>query len=174
LLPKGRTGLFFAPLLTLAIAALAANVPSGSLARRLRGALIASLATVAIFFLCCLRVTYFDEWEYDSDVKTVYPILARYNHESCVTDVAVKWMYKDALNFYRQVSHRESFPEFASVDGVPPEGKPLYVIHSLFDGDFVEQQHLRVVYRGKSGVVVAESPGFTALQQTCPPAERLP
>ena len=158
LLPWNRTALFFVPLVTLLIGALAA-LPS----RILTG--ICYL--FAIYFLFCLRLTYFKEWKYDADVKNVYAVVAYYNHNYCVEDVPSSWYYTSSLNFYRKLSGRETLAPFASQDA-PPAGRAVYVLNATFDRNFIDSQHLAVVYRGDlSEAVVAIRPeGLT--RKSCP------
>jgi hypothetical protein len=116
---------------------------------------------VAAYFLLCLRVSYFEEYQWDQDVKDVYAVLAGLNHTSGVTDVAVSDLYHAPLNFYRVVSGRETFPEFSLIsDEVHPSpGKPVYVMGVTFHQPFIDAEKLKVIYHGKStDVVVAVRP----------------
>jgi hypothetical protein len=149
LLPQDRTAIWLVPLLTLAIAAVATN----------RRALTVMVYAMSIYFVLCLRLHYFKEWEWDADVQDVYPVLAWYNHMYGVRDVASNWQYGSALNFYRLQSGRETLEEIPS----PVEkhgGHAIYVLNYPFDEDFLKQQHLRVVYHGRTtDVVVAVREG---------------
>ena len=114
---------------------------------------------LACYFVLCLRLTYFKEYEYDADVKDVYSVLARLNHNYGVTDVAASGVYANPLNFYRVASRKETFPEFKAVAGAFPTGKSIYVMHGPFERAFIEKERLVIVYRGKSKeVVVAVRP----------------
>jgi hypothetical protein len=158
LLPWHRMALFFVPLVTLALGAVAA-IPS----RILTG----MFYLFAIYFLFCLRLTYFKEWKYDADVKNVYYVVAYYNHTYCVEDVPSSWYYVSSLNFYRTLSGHETLAPFATQDS-PPLDKPVYVLHAGFDQAFIESQHLAVVYRGAlSDVVVAVRPDQLT-RKACP------
>jgi hypothetical protein len=158
-LPQGRTGLFLVPLITL-IAGIIAAAPARSVVSRwLSRALTAAFICLACYFVLCLRLTYFKEWEWDADVKDVYAVLARYNHTYGVKDVGMTWWYVSSLNYYRAVSQSETFVEFVPAVPEPSPGESLYVVHGLFDRDFLKQEKLVVVYRGKStDVVVAVRP----------------
>ncbi len=158
LLPKGRTGIYLVPLCTL-LAGIIAAVPARSWAGVWchRG-LIAAMVTLACYFLLCLRLTYFEEWKWDAEVKDVYPLLARYNHQDGVTDIGCSWWYTAALNFYRMASGRETIEEIKS-GAEPIRGKQVYVLHGLFDRKFIEQEGLAIVYKGAStDIVVAVNP----------------
>jgi hypothetical protein len=158
-LPMSRTVIFLAPLSTLFAGAVAA-VPAQSLVSRwLRRAFTGVFLCLACYFVLCLRLTYFKEYEYDADVKDVYSVLARLNHEFGVTDVAASGLYVGPLNFYRVASKRESFPEFKAVAGEFPPGRSIYVMHGPFERAFIEREGLAIIYRGKSGeMVVAVRP----------------
>jgi len=153
-LPLSRTGIFLVPLCTLFVGLIAAG--SGLWLRRASTAVFFCLA---FYFLLCLRLNYFKEYEYDRDVKDVYSVLARLNHEYGVTDVAASGVYASPLNFYRVASGRETFPEFKATVGEFPVGKSVYVMHGVFERPFIDREGLAVVYRGRSGeVVVAVRP----------------
>ena len=160
-LPMGRTGIFLLPLCTL-IAASIASAPARSLVSQwLRRATTGGLFCVAVYFLLCLRVSYFEEYQWDADAKEVYGVLAGLNHSSGVTDVAVSGLYHAPLNFYRVISDRETLPGFTLIsdDLHPPPGKAVYILAASFHQAFIEEQKLRVIYRGKStDVVVAVRP----------------
>ena len=159
-LPKGRTGIFLLPLLTLIAAAIAASPAHSGVSKWLRRATTTALFCVAGYFLLCLRVSYFEEYQWDADVKDVYGVLAGLNHASGVTDVAVNWMYHAPLDFYRVISNKETFPEFTLfVEEPPPPGKPVYVLRAGYHQPFIDKEKLRVIYHGKSTeVVVAVRP----------------
>ena len=130
-LPKARTGIFLLPIFTLIAAALAAS-PARSLISQWspHEAPPLALFCVAAYFLLCLRVSYFEEYQWDQDVKDVYSVLAGLNHASGVTDVAVSDLYHAPLNFYRVVSGRETFPEFTIIsDELHPVSRQSRLCH---------------------------------------------
>ena len=160
-LPKGRTGIFLLPLCTLIAASIAASPARSLVSQWLRRATTSALFCVACYFLLCLRVSYFEEYQWDADVKEVYDVLAGLNHASGVTDVAASGLYHAPLNFYRVLSNRETFPEFTLIsdDLHPIPGKAVYVLAAPFQQAFIDEQKLRVIYHGKStDVVVAVRP----------------
>jgi len=158
LLPKDRTALYFVPLVTLIAGILAALPARARLGKAGRVALIAALYALSGYYLLCLRLSYFKEWRFDADVKDAYSVLAYYNHTFGIKDVATNWMYAPSLNFYRTFSGRETFGEFHWVNPYPPD-RMIYVLSGPFDGGFIAEQKLKVVYRGDiSDVVVAIRP----------------
>jgi len=159
-LPLSRTGIFLLPLCTLLVGAIAAE-PAGSLVSRwLRRGMTAVFICLACYFVLCLRLEYFKEYEYDRDVKDVYSVLARLNHNYGVTDVAASGVYASPLNFYRVASGRETFTEFRPTVGEFPVGKSIYVMDGPFEKKFIDREGLVVIYQGKStAVVVAVKPG---------------
>ena len=69
LLPGGRTALYLAPLLTLSAGVLASiTLPSraGGIPRR---ALTVMLFVLGFYYVFCLRLTHFKEWQYQEDVE---------------------------------------------------------------------------------------------------------
>ena len=155
-LPLGRTGIYLVPLCTLVAGIIAAAPDRSLISRWLRRGITGAFIGLACYFMLCLRLTYFKEWEWDADVKDVYSVLARYNHAYGVKDVGMTWWYVASLNYYRAASKAETFPEFAPSIPEPGPGESIYVLHGLFDREFLEQQKLVTVYRGKfTDVVVA-------------------
>jgi hypothetical protein len=147
-LPMDRTAIWMVPLLILAIGIAAVD----------RRGLTAMLYVMSFYFVFCLRLNYFKEWDWDADVNKIYPVLAWYNHTYGVRDIATNWQYGAALNFYRVQSGRESFGEIESPLQLPT-GRSLYVLYYSFDEDFLKQQHLRVVYHApNTDAVVAVRP----------------
>jgi hypothetical protein len=160
LLPRTRTGIFFLPLLTLTIAAIAASPARSSLSRGIRQSLRVSLYLLASYYLLCLRADHFQEYRDDADVKKVYDVLAKLNHCYRVNDIAINGTYSSSLNFLRLLSRQESFPEFLYGPDEPPPGKPIYVLHDPYHRAFIEKQQLTIIYRGETTeVVVAVPPG---------------
>jgi hypothetical protein len=158
LLPMGRTAIYLVPLCTL-IAGIIAALPAQSWAGLwVHRGLVATLFTLACYFLLCLRLTYFEEWKWDAEVKDVYPLLARYNHVDGVTDIGSSWYYTSSLNFYRESSGRETIGEIKS-GAEPIPGKPVYVLHAVMNRDFINREGLAIVFRGTlTDIVVAVRP----------------
>jgi hypothetical protein len=155
LMPVSRTALFLLPLVTLAIgiaAAIPALSPGAKWGRR---ALIGSLYALGVYYFFCMRLTYFQEWDYQQDLKEAYKVLACYNHEKNVQDVESSWEYHAGMNFQRLLSGRETFGPFS---GTTPHttGHEVYVLERNFERDFVAQQGLKIVYEGpNSGIGIA-------------------
>jgi len=156
-LPLSRTGIFLLPLCTLLVGAIAA-APTGS--QWLRRGMTAVFLCLGCYFVLCLRLEYFKEYEYDRDVKDVYAVLAGLNHKYGVTDVAASGVYASPLNFDRVASGKETFTEFRPTAGEFPVGKSIYVMDGTFDRKFIDREGLVVIYQGGStAVVVAVKPG---------------
>jgi hypothetical protein len=158
-LPLGRTGIYLVPLCTL-LAGIIAAAPVQSLVSRWLGrAITAAFICMACYFLLCLRLTYFKDYDFDADVKDVYPVLAHLNHTYGLTDVEINGFYVNSLNFYRLLSRKETFPEFTAFSGDPSAGKSIYVLPATYYRPFIDAGKLVVVYRGKStDLVVAVRP----------------
>jgi len=148
LLPMDRTAIWIVPLTVLAIGAAAVN------ARPLQW----SLYVAGFYFLLCMRLNYFKEWNWDADVNRIYPVLAWYNHTYGVRAVGSNWLYGATLNFYRLQSGRESFGEIDTPPELPAD-RQVYVLYWPRDESFATEQHLRVVYRApNTEAVVAIRP----------------
>ena len=163
-LPLGRKGIYLAPLFLLVSGIVATIPPRSEIARWLRRGMTGTFACLALYFVLCLRLNYFQEWEWNADVKDVYQVLACYNHAYGVADVGASWYYVSALNYYRVTSKSETFSEFAPTFPYPAEGKAIYVMNGLFEADFLKKEKLKIVYRGKStDVVIAVRPDIGML-----------
>ena len=124
------------------------------------------LVELGCYYLLCMRLTYFREWQYVEEVKKVYHVVAWYNHHRGVREVESNWPYHNSLLFYRDLSGEESFSAITSERPHPP-GRQLYVLSSGDEEDFIRQNRLRVVYRGEStDVVVAVQPAVAESADT--------
>jgi hypothetical protein len=160
LLPKQRTGIWIVPLVTLAIGAAAPR----------RRTLTAGLYVIAVYFLLCLRLTWFREWSWDADMREVYRVMAGYARAHEVTRVAGDWMYAPSLNFYRVASGNWQLEEVTGPQRLP-SGRDVYVLHGVFDEAFLHEQGLRIIYRGETtDAVVAVRPCATARRHPAPGA----
>ena len=162
LLPRDRTGMYLVVLTTIAVGAIAA-VPTPSRAGRIcHRALTFMLFVMAVYFLLCLRLTYFREWRYGSEANQAYSVVADYSRQLGSSDVPAYWFYAGSLNFYREASGNHGIDEFVSVGARKPypEGKRAYVLYYPEDRAFIEKNRLSIVYHGRlSDVVVALRPG---------------
>ncbi len=158
LLPVSRTGLFFLPLVTL-MAGIAAAVPAFSRGARIsRNLLIGSLSLLSIYFFFCMRLTYFQEWDYQTDLKDAYKVLACYNHERNIQDVESSWEYHAGMNFQRLLSSHETFGPFSSTTP-HAAGHEVYILERNFERDFIAEQGLKIVFQGdNTGMVIAVRP----------------
>lgn len=156
-LPQDRTAIYIVVLITLFLGILAAvPIPTraGEISRR---GLTILMVVLGSYFLLCLRMSYFKEWRWDSDTDKLYAVLASYNHACGLKDIAPNWRYDAALNYYRNASGRETFPEFPRSDHLRP-GKRAYVLYEPEDHDFLVSHGLNVVYRTPSGAAIALDP----------------
>jgi hypothetical protein len=158
-LPAGRTGIFFITL-SILLAGIASAAPTLSRGGWIcRNSLITMLCILSIYHLFSLRLTYFGEWEYQSDLKQAYAVVACYNHEHNVRNVEASWYYDSGMNFYRLLSGRETFGPFSSMTPHPTD-RDMYVLHGDLERDFIDSRGLKVVYRGSSSMVVAVRPAI--------------
>jgi hypothetical protein len=158
-LPLGRTGIYLVPLLTLVAGIIAAAPIRSSVSQGLRRGIGAVFICLACYFLLCLRLTYFHEYEWGTDAKEVYSVLARLNHVYGVTEVGATGLYHSSLNYYRVLSKGETFSEFTLMDSDAPFDKSICVINGVHERRILDREKLVVIYRGKSSdVVVAVRP----------------
>jgi len=158
-LPLGRTGIYLVPLCTLAAGMMAAAPGASWLSKTLRAGIIGSYICLACYFMLCLRLHYFKEYQPNADVKEVYSVLAGLNHTYGVTNPNVAGLYGGALNYYRERSGKESFLEFQLENPELSAGRSVYVLDGEFWREFIEKEKLSVIYRGRfSNAVVAIRP----------------
>lgn len=152
LLPKARTGLFFAPLLTLVFVAGADALP-----RRWSFPGMVVLAVAAVYFLTCLRLHYFQEWRFNEDSKQVFWVARDIERRCGIHDFATEWHYVAALNFYRQQYAYDSLKPFVAVNkDAFPNGKDAYIFW-YYDGEpLLKSEELSVWYHNQiTGATVA-------------------
>jgi 4-amino-4-deoxy-L-arabinose transferase-like glycosyltransferase len=156
LLPKDRTAVYLFPLFMIAASVLAAIPPVSRLGRSLRACFIGSLAILAIYFVSCLRLTYFMEWSWDSDVQRTYAVLSCLNREHQVTRVASSWPYHAPLSFYR-LAQPTSLREID--ENFDPQQTQVYVVDTLHTPDATQGKDLKIFYRSPTtDAVLAASP----------------
>ncbi|MBL8216962.1 MAG: hypothetical protein JNK87_39955 [Bryobacterales bacterium] len=161
LLPQERTALYIPVVLALfgsVIASIQASSRAGDLTRK---GLIAALAITSVYFLTCVRLSHFKEWEWGAEVQRAYAVVAAQAKRHSPAKVASSWHYATALNFYRQM-YGDPFFETVSNGPPYPANCTIYVVHSAFDKGVIESQKLRIVYSGPlTEMVVAVLPETT-------------
>lgn len=172
-LPQDRTAIYVVVLITLFLGILAAvPIPTraGEISRRGMTILIVLLGS---YFLLCLRLNYFKEWKWDSDTDKLYSVLASYNRACGLMDIASDWRYDAALNYYRNASGRETFPEFPHSDKLLA-GRRAYVLYQPEDAEFLAEHRLNIVYQAPSGAAIALDPQVRSSpgENPCPATPR--
>jgi hypothetical protein len=158
LLPQDRTALFFVPLLTLLLAAVAAEPSQWRLAAGLHKATIVWFAAMAIYFIGCLRLSYFKEWKYDADTRAIYLVLNDLNRQQLIGKACLDSIYIPCVNFYSRMfgATLPQYPDFPRASNFPPQDRLVYVLPNRMYRRFIESQHLHVIYKGEiSDAVVA-------------------
>lgn len=156
LLPKDRTAIYFFPLFMIVAGVLASTPPASRLGRYLRASFIGSLAVMATYFLFCLRLTYFKEWQWDADVQRTYAVLSCLNRNHQVTHVATAWSYQGPLNFY-QIARPTSIQEIDQK--FDPQQTQVYVVDMLHTPEALRGKDLKIFYRSPAtDLVLAASP----------------
>jgi len=160
LLPKDRTGIYFVPLFMIAAGALAAIPPPSRLGRCLRAGFLGALAIMAVYFLLCLRLTYFKEWYWEADLNKTYAVLSCLNREHHVTHVASTWEYRGPLDFYR-LAQRTSMQEID--DQFDPQQTQVYVVDTFHSPEAMQRRDLKIFYKSPTtDLVLAASPSLVA------------
>jgi hypothetical protein len=157
LLPKDRTAIYFFPLFMIVAGVLAATPAASRLGRYLRASFVGSLAFMAIYFLTCLRLTYFKEWYWDADVQKTYQILSCLNREHQVTRVVSSWSYRGPLNFYR-LAQPNSIQEITETG---PSEAQIYVKDTVHDAEG-NPLFDRIFYKSPTTDLVLEAPSAEA------------
>lgn len=152
-LPLGRTGIYLVPLCTLFSGVVAAAPARSLISQWLCRGITSVLICLGCYFLLCLRLNYFREYEWDADLKDVYSVLERLDHSYGVGDVAVNGLYLSSLNYYRTLSRGSSLI-FTTVLPDVPAAKSIYVLYGSYERGFLDREKLLVIYRGKATDVV--------------------
>jgi hypothetical protein len=157
LLPKERTAIYLVPLLFLTAGA-AAAIPGGKLSRL---AIAAMLSVAASYFILCLRLTYFREWKWNADAKEISYVLAYCKRTYGAERIMTNWRYVAALNFYREIPGRDSYPQVQSQFPPYPDDRDLYVLYFPSEEGFIREHGLKIVYQSDlSETAVAIRPGL--------------
>lgn len=148
--PEGRTGLYWIPLLTLS------GLLIGQLYERATALLAIPMAACIAMFTAEFRVSYYADWPYDADTKTIVEQIR--THKPSTADkkvtVAGSWQLEPSVNFYR-VSDRLSWMNEVE-RGEPKPGADFYVLLSQ-DSRFLDELHLKTIYKGaRSGTILAQ------------------
>jgi len=166
-LPQDRTALFFFPLFMIVAGVLATVPPFSPLSRYLRTSFIGSLVFMAVYFLSCLRLTYFKEWYWDADVQKTYAVLSCLNREHQVTHITSTWPYRSALNFY-QIAQPTSIEEID--ENFDPHQTQVYVVDTFHTPDALNGKDLKMFYRSATtDLVLAASPSLAETYASCKP-----
>jgi hypothetical protein len=163
LLPKARTAISFVAVAFLFLGVLGSNRSESAASRWSVKALQGALLVCALYFLGSMRLTYFDEWKFNADMRQIYSLLSCYNRNFEIRKVGTMYLYTDTLNFYRFASRQEAFDEFSYL--LTPDAQ-VYVLNDQYPDqhEFLEQQQLQVIYKASMGdTVVAVRPGLKPL-----------
>jgi hypothetical protein len=146
--PEGRTGIYWIPLLTFSGLALAKFWERATIL------LAVPLGVCIAVYAAEFRVSYYADWPYDRDSKTIARFIEE--HKPAVDRKVVvegSWQLEPSLNFYRVSDHLDWMAEMER--DAPKPGSDFYLLLAQ-DGHFVTDLHLNVVFQGKqSGTIVA-------------------
>jgi hypothetical protein len=174
LLPRARTAMYLVLFATLVVGLVTA-VPVVSKPGRMCRALLAPILFVmAVYFVFCLRLTHFQEWQFDSECNRVFQVAEDYGERLGIKEIPSHWFYVSSLNFYGRLSGKAT--TFSRVSCASTD-KRLYVLYYPEDQEFIRSHGLRIVFHGQiSDVVVALKPwpGIQAPLPTGPEPMRDP
>jgi len=145
LYPEDRTGIYFAPLVCLALLGLARALPRASLA------LYAVAALGAVYFAGEFNTRKFLVWEYDADTRTMGRYMAGH-HGSRVVKVGGSWQLAESLSYYL---FRNQW-DWMEIESRQPERGYNYYALIPQDAATVQALGLKEVFRGPvSGSILA-------------------
>jgi hypothetical protein len=157
LLPQARTGLFFAPLLTLALAAAVDALRRQPRFEKWSVPGVAVLALCSVYFLTCLRFHYFQEWKFNEDSGQVFWVARDIEKRCGVQDFVTEWHYVSSLNFYRRQYENDTLKPFTAVTKDSfPRGKNAYIFWYDDGEPLIRSEHLSIWYHNHdTGATVA-------------------
>jgi len=165
LMPMERTALYVVPLVALVCGSVA-GIPTGSVIDRiLRGLLMTTLLGISTYFVCCTRLSYFKEWQYDADVERAHFALAYLDSRKPLRAIESHWYYRSSLNYYRKQFPTPRLPAVAldpARYGTYPHGADAYICYYPDDAAFIENEGLKIVFRGELSHLVIAVPPYRA------------
>lgn len=147
--PEGRTGIYWIPLFTLSGLAFA------KLQERLTPVLAVPLAACIAIYLMQFRVSYYADWPYDRDDRTIANLI-REHKPAADRKVVIEgsWQLEPSTNFYRVSDHLDWVAEMERA--TPKPGADFYVLLAQ-DAHLVNELHLKTLFQGKqSGTILAQ------------------
>jgi hypothetical protein len=153
-LPNARTGVMFAPLLTVGLIA-----PLFSPHRpKFFWLELATLGTICVLFVAGISL-HSREWNYDTDIRKAVEAAGDYAKRHNITKIATTWQYVAARNFYLQYL---GYPieKLQAVKHLTPGESIYFVAPPPFSQDgIIERAGLQVIYTSpQSGIRVAVKP----------------
>lgn len=147
--PEGRTGIYWIPMLTFTGLALA------KLWERATVFLAVPMAACIAMYLAQFRVTYYADWPYDRDDRTIANLIREHKPAADRKAIAEgSWQLEPSINFYRVSDHLDWLQEVERA--TPKPGADFYLLLAQ-DSHFVNDLKLKVLFQGKdSGTVLAQ------------------
>ncbi|MFN7936847.1 MAG: hypothetical protein U0R19_26235 [Bryobacteraceae bacterium] len=162
LLPKERTALYLIPIATLILAGIASSPPRWTSAQRV---LCLALAALAAHYALSLRWTYFHQWEWDADTRSLYQETVRLTATGCPRTVVSDWRFATCLEFYQKILATEPvFKIFSYESGASPVRDALFVLHPIHNRDIWQAANLQVLYRAPRSEAVIAAPANACLR----------
>lgn len=148
LYPSARTGIYWAPFVTLAVL--------GLIRKKYVGIPALAFALVSIgLFAGGFTTGYYAEWKYDRQTKDVARMIAA-RHGQREVRLGASWELESSMNFYRR---RFRLAWLKPVEGTGPDGDYDYYYLMARDAGMIEKRGLRMLLRDpETGSVLAEKP----------------
>lgn len=155
-LPQERTGLFFVPLSTLLVALFVGFPRSGRIGSAIRGLAVATMGVGCVYFLGCLRLSYFQEWKFEAETRPAFNAVRELARQRNIHDIVLSWEYSGAFRFYDLYYGATKDTTFIDMQQQQPAQDSLYVLNETIDHLFLSQHKCEIPYRGDfSGIVAA-------------------
>jgi hypothetical protein len=117
---------------------------------------IATLAAGSIYFVGCLRLSYFQEWKFDAETRSAFKALQETARTYDIREAVTSWEYTSAFKFYCVYYGQSTSPAILEMSEQPHADRAAYVLRSDISPEFLTQHNLTIVYRGDfSGVILA-------------------
>jgi hypothetical protein len=155
--PLDRTGIYFMPLVGLALAGLIEEINGDALAKG-SGALAVAISILLIVqFLLEFDTRKFAVWEYDADTHTILAELAKVVPDKRTGSVRIanSWQLEPSLNFYARKDNLDWLQAITRAPVGP--GADYYVLMNA-DRGVADSMHLRTIYTGRNAGTILAAP----------------
>jgi hypothetical protein len=156
--PFGRTAIYWAPLVSLALMATARQLlRGGRLVKLLAIVPLASVLACLSLFAAGFTVDHYNEWLYDRSTKTIMKLILRRHVAAPQSQVraAASWMFAPSVNFYRVKYHMDWLQPLGKLSDAGPFD---YYLLEGRDWGQLKQRNLRTIFIDERAKVVVAAP----------------